>query len=60
MAETGRSASGVKEYDHEVIDSSARKIVDRTRTGGEGRRSRAAAYREKALCVIRSQHKYKD
>jgi small subunit ribosomal protein S10 len=40
----------LKAYDHEVIDTSARKIVDTvTRTGARV-----------AYCVIRSPHKYKD
>ena len=39
----------LKSYDHEVIDSSARKIVDVvTRAGAT------------VFCVIRSPHKYKD
>ncbi len=44
----------LKAYDHEVIDSSARKIVETvSRTG--------CARREKNVyCVIRSPHKYKD
>jgi small subunit ribosomal protein S10 len=39
----------LKAYDHEVIDSSARKIVD-TVTPTE----------KNVYCVIRSPHKYKD
>jgi small subunit ribosomal protein S10 len=35
----------LKSYDHEVIDSSARKIVDTVKN---------------VFCVIRSPHKYKD
>jgi len=40
----------LKSYDHEVIDSSARKIVDTvTRAGAKN-----------VIVVIRSPHKYKD
>ena len=40
----------LKAYDHEVIDSSARKIVDTvTRTGREGRGPSAAADREERV-----------
>ena len=49
----------LKAYDHEVIDTSARKIVDTVTRAGAG--SPASLPTEKNVyCVIRSPHKYKD
>ena len=46
----------LRAYDHEVIDSSARKIVDTvTRTGPV-----PLPTEKNVFCVIRSPHKYKD
>jgi ribosomal protein S10 len=42
----------LKAYDHEVIDTSAKKIVETVeRTGAICRRSSTAAYREEHLTV---------
>ena len=51
----------LKAYDHEVIDSSARKIVDTvTRTGAKVADPVPRPTEQHAFCVIRSPHKYKD
>src|ERR687894_740568 len=56
----GRSNTG-KDYDHEVIDSSARKIVDTvTRTGARVAGPVPLPTEKNVYCVIRSPHKYKD
>ena len=51
----------LKAYDHEVIDSSARKIVDTvTRTGARVAGPVPLPTEKNVYCVIRSPHKYKD
>jgi small subunit ribosomal protein S10 len=51
----------LKAYDHEVIDSSARKIVDTvTRTGAKVAGPVPLPTEKNIYCVIRSPHKYKD
>jgi small subunit ribosomal protein S10 len=56
-----RSASGLKSYDHEVIDSSARKIVDTvTRAGATVVGPVPLPTEKNVFVVIRSPHKYKD
>ncbi len=51
----------LKAYDHEVIDSSARKIVDTvTRTGATVAGPVPLPTEKNVFCVIRSPHKYKD
>src|SRR4026208_615644 len=51
----------LKAYDHEVIDSSARKIVDTvTRTGATVAGPVRPPPEKSVFCVIRSRHKYKD
>src|SRR5579863_288418 len=51
----------LKAYDHEVIDSSARKIVDTvTRTGARVAGPVPLPTEQNVYCVIRSPHKYKD
>src|SRR5699024_2522231 len=51
----------LKSYDHEVIDSSARKIVDTVTTAGATVVGPVPLPTEKnVFCVIRSPHKYKD
>jgi small subunit ribosomal protein S10 len=51
----------LKAYDHEVIDSSARKIVDTvTRTGAQVAGPVPLPTEKNVYCVIRSPHKYKD
>ena len=51
----------LKAYDHEVIDSSARKIVDTvTRTGARVAGPVPLPTEKNIYCVIRSPHKYKD
>jgi small subunit ribosomal protein S10 len=51
----------LKAYDHEVIDSSARKIVDTvTRTGATVAGPVPLPTEKNVYCVIRSPHKYKD
>ena len=51
----------LKAYDHEVIDSSARKIVDTvTRTGAKVAGPVPLPTEKNVFCVIRSPHKYKD
>jgi small subunit ribosomal protein S10 len=65
--ETGTSDGGtedphpLKSYDHEVIDSSARKIVDTvTRAGATVVGPVPLPTEKNVFCVIRSPHKYKD
>ena len=56
-----RSASDCKSYDHEVIDSSARKIVDTvTRAGATVVGPVPLPTEKNVFVVIRSPHKYKD
>ncbi len=51
----------LKAYDHEVIDTSARKIVDTvTRTGATVAGPVPLPTEKNVFCVIRSPHKYKD
>ena len=51
----------LKAYDHEVIDNSARKIVDTvTRTGARVAGPVPLPTEKNVYCVIRSPHKYKD
>jgi small subunit ribosomal protein S10 len=51
----------LKSYDHEVIDSSARKIVDTVmRTGAKIVGPVPLPTEKNVYCVIRSPHKYKD
>ena len=51
----------LKAYDHEVIDSSARKIVDTVvRTGATVAGPVPLPTEKNVYCVIRSPHKYKD
>jgi small subunit ribosomal protein S10 len=51
----------LKAYDHEVIDSSARKIVDTViRTGASVAGPVPLPTEKNIYCVIRSPHKYKD
>ena len=51
----------LKAYDHEVIDSSARKIVETvTRTGAQVAGPVSLPTEKNVYCVIRSPHKYKD
>jgi len=51
----------LKSYDHEVIDSSARKIVETVKGAGATVVGPVPLPTEKNVyCVIRSPHKYKD
>ena len=51
----------LKAYDHEVIDSSARKIVETVmRTGAQVAGPVPLPTEKNVYCVIRSPHKYKD
>jgi small subunit ribosomal protein S10 len=51
----------LKAYDHEVIDSSARKIVETvSRTGAQVAGPVPLPTEKNVYCVIRSPHKYKD
>ena len=51
----------LKSYDHEVIDTSARKIVDTVmRTGARVVGPVPLPTEKNVYCVIRSPHKYKD
>lgn len=51
----------LKAYDHEVIDSSAKKIVETvTRTGAKVAGPVPLPTEKNIFCVIRSPHKYKD
>ena len=50
----------LKAYDHEIIDSSARKIVETvTRTGAQVAGPVPLPTEKNIYCVIRSPHKYK-
>ncbi len=64
---TGQAMAGqririrLRAYDHEVIDSSARRIVDTvTRTGAKVAGPVPLPTEKNVWCVIRSPHKYKD
>ena len=51
----------LKAYDHEIIDASARKIVDTVeRTGARITGPVPLPTERNVYCVIRSPHKYKD
>jgi small subunit ribosomal protein S10 len=51
----------LKAYDHEVIDSSAKKIVETViRTGAQVAGPVPLPTEKNVYCVIRSPHKYKD
>ena len=51
----------LRAYDHEVIDSSAKKIVDTVKQTGATVSGPVPLPTEKSVwCVIRSPHKYKD
>ena len=51
----------LKSYDHEVIDSAAKKLVDEvTRTGASVVGPVPLPTEKNVFCVIRSPHKYKD
>ena len=51
----------LKAYDHEVIDSSAKKIVETvTRTGAQVAGPVPLPTEKNVYCVIKSPHKYKD
>jgi small subunit ribosomal protein S10 len=51
----------LKAYDHEIIDQSARKIVDTVeRTGARITGPVPLPTEKNVYCVIRSPHKYKD
>jgi small subunit ribosomal protein S10 len=51
----------LKAYDHEVIDSSAKKIVETvTRTGAKIAGPVPLPTEKNVFCVIKSPHKYKD
>ena len=51
----------LKSYDHEVIDSAAKKLVDEvTRTGATVVGPVPLPTEKNVFCVIRSPHKYKD
>src|SRR3954471_18863428 len=51
----------LKAYDHDVLDSSARKIVETvTRTGAQVAGPVPLPTEKNVYCVIRSPHKYKD
>ena len=51
----------LKAYDHDVIDKSARRIVETaTRTGAQVAGPIPLPTEKNVYCVIRSPHKYKD
>ena len=51
----------LKAYDHEVIDTSARKIVETvTRTGAQVAGPVPLPTEKNGHCLLRSPHKYKD
>ncbi len=51
----------LKSYDHEVLDTSARKIVETvTHTGASVTGPVPLPTEKNVFCVIRSPHKYKD
>jgi small subunit ribosomal protein S10 len=61
MAQTQKIRIRLKAYDHEVIDQSARKIVDTvTRTGAKVSGPVPLPTERNVYCVIRSPHKDKD
>ncbi|MEX2555544.1 MAG: 30S ribosomal protein S10 [Actinomycetota bacterium] len=61
MAQTQKIRIRLKAYDHEVIDQSARKIVDTvTRTGAKVSGPVPLPTERSVYCVIRSPHKDKD
>ena len=61
MAATQKIRIRLKAYDHEVIDQSARKIVDTaTRTGAKVAGPVPLPTERSVYCVIRSPHKDKD
>ncbi|HVL33589.1 MAG TPA: 30S ribosomal protein S10 [Actinomycetota bacterium] len=61
MATTQKIRIRLKAYDHEVIDQSARKIVDTaTRTGAKVSGPVPLPTERSIYCVIRSPHKDKD
>jgi len=61
VAATQKIRIRLKAYDHEVIDQSARKIVDTaTRTGAKVAGPVPLPTERSVYCVIRSPHKDKD
>jgi small subunit ribosomal protein S10 len=61
MAQTQKIRIRLKAYDHEVIDQSARKIVDTVqRTGAKVSGPVPLPTERSVYCVIRSPHKDKD
>jgi len=61
MASESKIRIRLKAYDHEVIDQSARKIVDTVeRTGARITGPVPLPTERNIYCVIRSPHKYKD
>ena len=61
MAQAQKIRIRLKAYDHEVIDQSARKIVDTvTRTGAKVSGPVPLPTERSVYCVIRSPHKDKD
>jgi small subunit ribosomal protein S10 len=61
MAQAQKIRIRLKAYDHEVIDQSARKIVDTvTRTGAKVSGPVPLPTERNVYCVIRSPHKDKD
>ena len=61
MAQTQKIRIRLKAYDHEVIDQSARKIVDTvTRTGAKVSGPVPLPTERNVYCVVRSPHKDKD
>jgi small subunit ribosomal protein S10 len=61
MAQSQKIRIRLKAYDHEVIDQSARKIVDTvTRTGAKVSGPVPLPTERNVYCVIRSPHKDKD
>jgi len=61
LAATQKIRIRLKAYDHEVIDQSARKIVDTaTRTGAKVAGPVPLPTERSVYCVIRSPHKDKD
>jgi small subunit ribosomal protein S10 len=61
MAQAQKIRIRLKAYDHEVIDQSARKIVDTvTRTGAKVSGPVPLPTERNVYCVVRSPHKDKD
>ena len=61
MAQSQKIRIRLKAYDHEVIDQSARKIVDTvTRTGAKVSGPVPLPTERNVYCVVRSPHKDKD